>query len=771
MNYKCYSCANKVRKADFGGKLKDFALTGAKSFLSKIPLFGDNLQQLTGLDDYQAKGKMLNKFQKVDEKIDSIINPIKDTIATTGLDSFAPGAGQAASALNGIVDSAQNKKNSGMPLASINPRYAQTGGKVKKVKGGNLKQISSTALEAEGKSHADGGIKLTDDVEIEGGEGVHTLKNKDVVVSSDSLQDPHTGYTFAEQMKELERKKGKLEMSLEQENQKTDNKVNNNIILYKKKIDELSKQIELLYGKQELIAMQNGLRDKKGNPNQLSQDIVPGPQKQMYGGSIYKSGGWIGKVNKSIAERGTTGRCTGSNFGGQDCPPGSRQYNLAVTFKNMAKNRKHEHGGKVYDQNGYLISNKHNFTSKKIISGNGGYTPITTNKMAFPINANGIPLFPGTGDYIFPGNKVIETPLKGQYGMPSLVKPQTSNLVSGAMNTNPTGSINSIMKPTPFQLGNVPVGSNVNNNTTPSGNAAVSGNTNTSSINPIQAKTVEAGLPTTSLPATNVTGNVSNDGIGKKFDWKNAGLKAGEIGTAVSPALTEGIFQKIAGKPEKYSTSERHGDGLSELKNNITNALPNAAKQQQDNQNAALSSTMRALTDAGEKASTMVPGVVGKVIEQGNTLFAQTMSNMNQQLVQYNDITRKIEDAKAQEDYQTAKQLEQDKNLRLNNMKMAIGKSIENMNNYAATYGPDGQKAADDMVLKLINKLPYFQQNEELMNMLQKTNPEVYARLKTQQSATTTSPPPIDNTTGETSDKRKYGGLISRYGSDIKIKR
>lgn len=49
---------------------------------------------------------------------------------------------------------------------------------------------------------------------------------------------------------------------------------------------------------------------------------------------------WIQKANRSIKRRGTKGVCTGSKFGGPSCPPGSRRYNLAKTFKKMARKRK-----------------------------------------------------------------------------------------------------------------------------------------------------------------------------------------------------------------------------------------------------------------------------------------------------------------------------------------------------------------------------------------------------------------------------------------------
>jgi hypothetical protein len=48
---------------------------------------------------------------------------------------------------------------------------------------------------------------------------------------------------------------------------------------------------------------------------------------------------WISKVRASIKRRGTEGVCTGSKFGGKTCPPGSKRYNLAKTFKKMGKKR------------------------------------------------------------------------------------------------------------------------------------------------------------------------------------------------------------------------------------------------------------------------------------------------------------------------------------------------------------------------------------------------------------------------------------------------
>jgi len=57
------------------------------------------------------------------------------------------------------------------------------------------------------------------------------------------------------------------------------------------------------------------------------------------GGRIgLKEGGdsnWIQKATKNMR---TDKPCTGKKFGSETCPPGSKRYNLAKTFKKMAKN-------------------------------------------------------------------------------------------------------------------------------------------------------------------------------------------------------------------------------------------------------------------------------------------------------------------------------------------------------------------------------------------------------------------------------------------------
>ncbi len=49
---------------------------------------------------------------------------------------------------------------------------------------------------------------------------------------------------------------------------------------------------------------------------------------------------WIQDAEEDIERRGTEGVCTGDKFGSDSCPPGSKRYNLAKTFRKMAKDRK-----------------------------------------------------------------------------------------------------------------------------------------------------------------------------------------------------------------------------------------------------------------------------------------------------------------------------------------------------------------------------------------------------------------------------------------------
>ena len=62
-----------------------------------------------------------------------------------------------------------------------------------------------------------------------------------------------------------------------------------------------------------------------------------GTSKFAKGGSTKN---WIQEATAAMKKKGTEGRCTGKKFGGPTCPPGSKQYDLAKTFKKMGKERK-----------------------------------------------------------------------------------------------------------------------------------------------------------------------------------------------------------------------------------------------------------------------------------------------------------------------------------------------------------------------------------------------------------------------------------------------
>jgi hypothetical protein len=87
---------------------------------------------------------------------------------------------------------------------------------------------------------------------------------------------------------------------------------------------------------------------KRINPKTLTPKQPVGfiDEEARNGGRIYEAGDgkWIQEATKSIKKRGTEGVCTGSKFGGPGCPPGSKRYNLAKTFRKMAKSKKEEGG-------------------------------------------------------------------------------------------------------------------------------------------------------------------------------------------------------------------------------------------------------------------------------------------------------------------------------------------------------------------------------------------------------------------------------------------
>jgi hypothetical protein len=99
--------------------------------------------------------------------------------------------------------------------------------------------------------------------------------------------------------------------------------------------------------------------------------------------AMMKKGGWIQDATKSIKDRGTEGVCTGSKFGGPTCPSGSKRYNLAKTFRSMAKNR--QQGGYLepYEENDY------NEIEDDYIYRNGGYADYFGHKPTGGVSPEG----------------------------------------------------------------------------------------------------------------------------------------------------------------------------------------------------------------------------------------------------------------------------------------------------------------------------------------------------------------------------------------------
>jgi len=57
---------------------------------------------------------------------------------------------------------------------------------------------------------------------------------------------------------------------------------------------------------------------------------------------------WIQKAVKGMRKDKP---CTGSKFGGPSCPPGTKRYNLAKVFREMAAKKKKEMGGQSAPMN------------------------------------------------------------------------------------------------------------------------------------------------------------------------------------------------------------------------------------------------------------------------------------------------------------------------------------------------------------------------------------------------------------------------------------
>ena len=97
---------------------------------------------------------------------------------------------------------------------------------------------------------------------------------------------------------------------------------------------------------------------------------------------------WIQKATKNMRKDKP---CTGKKFGSKSCPPGSKRYNLAKTFKKMAKKRTKAAGGGLTKVSGYkpvLGNNRFGYPccGGSVISFSGGGVAVRGLGRAFTKN-------------------------------------------------------------------------------------------------------------------------------------------------------------------------------------------------------------------------------------------------------------------------------------------------------------------------------------------------------------------------------------------------
>lgn len=171
-----------------------------------------------------------------------------------------------------------------------------------KYNNGGAVPLSDTASLMVGNSHEQGGIQLPEmNAEVEGGEVVNQV-NDQPFVSTDSLINPKTGNTFAEDMAKLEREKAKYEALMKE--RPSDRTLANVILKTETEIAVLAKEQEQLKAAQgiqsegqegmpqqmpEMPATMNGMQNEiNQNPNM--DMAAQQPTTMKYGGMLKKFG-------------------------------------------------------------------------------------------------------------------------------------------------------------------------------------------------------------------------------------------------------------------------------------------------------------------------------------------------------------------------------------------------------------------------------------------------------------------------------------------------
>ena len=100
----------------------------------------------------------------------------------------------------------------------------------------------------------------------------------------------------------------------------------------------------LIGGRANLLEEVGRIDAERMNPNRRAEKRrVIGELNRGYneGGRVSLKKGGNGKwIQKAVKGMRKDKPCTGDKFGSASCPPGSKRYNLAKTFKKMGKKRK-----------------------------------------------------------------------------------------------------------------------------------------------------------------------------------------------------------------------------------------------------------------------------------------------------------------------------------------------------------------------------------------------------------------------------------------------
>ncbi len=149
---------------------------------------------------------------------------------------------------------AQGVTNAGIQLAGLimdynkpTTGYSYVAAKGMKIgKSGKIDKMSSDTFDISGKSHANGGIPLTPEVEVEGGETAKDTPNE-LRIYSDKLKVPGTKETFAEMHRQISKTKGKFESKIDKYSSRPSAVVTQSVKSLGNKLGKLSQQEDTLF--------------------------------------------------------------------------------------------------------------------------------------------------------------------------------------------------------------------------------------------------------------------------------------------------------------------------------------------------------------------------------------------------------------------------------------------------------------------------------------------------------------------------------------------